>query len=43
MDQAINGDVEDKIIAIKSLIQEMESDPIIKTRISKTYTKQSDL
>lgn len=43
MDQAINGDVEDKIIAIKRLIQEMESDPIIKTRISKTYTKQSDL
>ena len=42
-DQAINGNVEDRIKAVQRLIKEMQSDNIIKTKISRTYTRQSDL
>ena len=43
IDQAINGDVDDKIKAVQRLIKELQSDNVIKTRLSKTYTSQSDL
>lgn len=43
IDKAIDGDVEDKVRAVQRLIQEMQSDHVIKARTAKTYTSQSDL
>ena len=43
IDQAINGNTEEKINAINRLISELESIPSVKARLSKTYTSQSDL